>query len=657
MPVSKKLIELNEGGIAESTDLFYISRQVGSDYVDRSINLDGLLNYTLGVTGAINRTILNRLSDTKSVLDFIPAGTNIETTDCTVYFQNAINYCSANSIMLIIPNGKYLITDTLNIPVGTQISGQTCFQSVKQYSQNPKATTILFQPTSAKNLFEASGTSYSNFRFYYSISNLYIIGNSVDSYGNSLYALNLDGVIYSHFENIGCEGFISTFYCNRTINNRFVNCYATGMTQAILYAGNNETTDVWEQCSIKSAPIGVKYNASSIDIRFVNCLFEDITTYGMDIAKECQNITVTDAYCENVPTDNNSSACMYRVGYSGTTAVTANHLIITGGVYQGRNAGIVGSFIDADYCNGIQISNVALARFTNGIKTSSNTTNDSIVISGFTALSITNIVTDSTKISGTYAAGVVNSAVHNRQNARLHNLTVVNNATLGNLLCGTVTPPSTSFSPVTDNTYTLGLSTQKWSNVYATAVTAASGAFSGTVSCTNITAGNNATIGTILTSNITPPLTYFAPSSDGDKNLGLLNLRWNTVYSVTGSINTSDQREKQQISSIPDNVLKAWSKVKFSQFKFNDAVKLKGEEARIHFGVIAQQVKEAFESEGIDPFAYGILCYDEWEEQPEQKDKDGNIVKPYKPAGNRYGIRYEEALTLECAYLRSKIKD
>lgn len=656
MATSKKLIDIENGGIAESTDLFYISRQTGSDYVDRSINLDGLLNYTLGVTGAINRTILNRLSDSKSVLDFIPQGTNTQITDCTTYFQNAINYCSDNSIMLIIPDGTYLITDTLNIPVGTQISGQTCFQSVKQYSQNPKATTILFQPASVKNLFVASGTSYSGFRFYYSICNLYIIGNSVDSSGNSLYALNLDGVIYSHFENIGCEGFISTFYCNKTINNRFVNCYATGITQAVLYAGNNETTDVWEQCSFKSSPVGIQFNGSSIGVRFTNCLFEDITTYGMDIAKECQNIIVDSPYTENINTGNLSINCMYRVGYAGSSLVVANHLIINGGIYQGRNAGAIGSFIDADYCNGIEVSNVFIARFTNGIKTSTNTTNDSIVLSGFTALSVTNIITDTTKVSGLYPSGVVNSGTHNRQNSRVHNLTVVNNATLGNLLCGIVTPPSTYFAPNTGDTYTLGLSNQRWANVYSTIITAATGSYTGTVTCQNITANNNATLGTIITSNIAPPLSYFAPSTDGNKNLGLSNLRWSTVYAATGTINTSDKREKQQITEIPDAVLRAWAKVKFCQFKFNDAVEDKGDDARIHFGLIAQEVKEAFESEGLDAFAYGLLCYDEWPEQAEEKDENDNIIKPYKPAGNRYGVRYEEALVLECAYLRSKLK-
>lgn len=133
------------------------------------------------------------------------------------------------------------------------------------------------------------------------------------------------------------------------------------------------------------------------------------------------------------------------------------------------------------------------------------------------------------------------------------------------------------------------------------------------------------------------------PSTDNTLALGGSSNRWSVVYAGTGAINTSDEREKQQIRPIDAAALRAWSRVNYCQFKFNDAVEAKGDGARWHFGVIAQRVKEAFEAEGLDPFAYGVLCYDEW---PATEDR---------PAGNRYGIRYEEALVLECAYLRSRL--
>jgi len=142
------------------------------------------------------------------------------------------------------------------------------------------------------------------------------------------------------------------------------------------------------------------------------------------------------------------------------------------------------------------------------------------------------------------------------------------------------------------------------------------------------------------------------PDADGTRNLGTASFRWSTVYAATGAINTSDAREKQQIEPVDTAVLAAWKKVNFRQFKFNDAVEQKGDKARFHVGVIAQQVKEAFESEGLDAFEYGILCYDEWDAQEEIKDDEGNVIQPAREAGNRYGVRYEEALALECAYQR-----
>jgi hypothetical protein len=159
--------------------------------------------------------------------------------------------------------------------------------------------------------------------------------------------------------------------------------------------------------------------------------------------------------------------------------------------------------------------------------------------------------------------------------------------------------------------------------------------------------------GTTTTSNL-------RPNGDNTRALGEAGYRWTTVYAATGTINTSDEREKElREEGIDAAVLRAWGKVSYHQFKFKDAVQKKGNGARWHFGLVAQRVKEAFESEGLDAFAYGVLCYDEWEDEYERiPDGKGNYINGttlIKPAGNRYGIRYEEALALECAYLRSKL--
>lgn len=144
----------------------------------------------------------------------------------------------------------------------------------------------------------------------------------------------------------------------------------------------------------------------------------------------------------------------------------------------------------------------------------------------------------------------------------------------------------------------------------------------------------------------------FTPSTDNVYAIGSASLRPTQVYAVTGTINTSDEDAKQDIRPIDDKCLDAWKLVKFAQYHFKDAVELKGNGARWHFGVIAQRVESAFASVGLDARDYGLLCHDSWEEQVEVIDESGGVLQAYMPAGERYGVRYEEALVLEAALLR-----
>ena len=137
-----------------------------------------------------------------------------------------------------------------------------------------------------------------------------------------------------------------------------------------------------------------------------------------------------------------------------------------------------------------------------------------------------------------------------------------------------------------------------------------------------------------------------APLVDNGISLGRSDFRWTQVYAATGSINTSDEREKQQIRPLSEveHAVAVRLKSLVRAFKFNDAVKAKGDGARIHIGVLAQDVKAAFEAEGLVAENYALLCYDEWCETPEERDEEGNVVQEYRPAGSRYGVRYEELM-------------
>ena len=169
--------------------------------------------------------------------------------------------------------------------------------------------------------------------------------------------------------------------------------------------------------------------------------------------------------------------------------------------------------------------------------------------------------------------------------------------------------------------------------------------------------GNNVTTCTVQRANLyatTVGTTSFSPASNGSASLGTSSLRWSEVFANTATINTSDERLKDNISDIEDAVLDAWGDVNLKVFQFKDAIEKKGQDARIHAGVIAQQVQQAFEARGLDAFRYGLLCYDAWDAKDAVMDEDGTEIEPAQPAGNRYSIRYEEALILEAAYQRRR---
>lgn len=147
---------------------------------------------------------------------------------------------------------------------------------------------------------------------------------------------------------------------------------------------------------------------------------------------------------------------------------------------------------------------------------------------------------------------------------------------------------------------------------------------------------------------------FFCPTSNSAADLGLADLRWKEVFATTGTINTSDERLKDNITVIPDTVLDAWEEVGWYQYQFKDALAEKGEKARLHTGTIAQRIKSVFESHGLDAFRYGLLCYDEWDADSAIRDEKGNILQPARPAGNQYSLRYEEALCMEAAYQRRR---
>lgn len=99
---------------------------------------------------------------------------------------------------------------------------------------------------------------------------------------------------------------------------------------------------------------------------------------------------------------------------------------------------------------------------------------------------------------------------------------------------------------------------------------------------------------------------------DNGVSLGSATRRFSTVYAGTGTINTSDQREKTAFTAIPDAVLDAWGEVReqIGIYQWLSVVQEKGDKARLHFGIPAQAIEEAFARHGLDARRYGLFCED-----------------------------------------------
>lgn len=101
---------------------------------------------------------------------------------------------------------------------------------------------------------------------------------------------------------------------------------------------------------------------------------------------------------------------------------------------------------------------------------------------------------------------------------------------------------------------------------------------------------------------------------DNAIDLGGSSSRYDDVYATNGTIQTSDANEKQQIASLTTaemNAAKAISQL-FKTFKWNDSVADKGDAARTHTGVIAQEVEQAMTDAGLDAGNYAFFISATW---------------------------------------------
>jgi hypothetical protein len=102
--------------------------------------------------------------------------------------------------------------------------------------------------------------------------------------------------------------------------------------------------------------------------------------------------------------------------------------------------------------------------------------------------------------------------------------------------------------------------------------------------------------------------------NDNALDLGSSSARFDDIHATNGTIQTSDRNEKQDIEELTDAEQRVAVAAKglLRKFRWRDAVTEKGDEARTHFGIIAQDLQAAFAAEGLDASDYAMFISTTW---------------------------------------------
>jgi hypothetical protein len=122
-------------------------------------------------------------------------------------------------------------------------------------------------------------------------------------------------------------------------------------------------------------------------------------------------------------------------------------------------------------------------------------------------------------------------------------------------------------------------------------------------------------LGFFATDNIVFPADASAQTNrDNAIDLGYINGRFDDIYATNGTIQTSDRNEKQDIDVMSEAETRVAVACKglIRKFRWIDAVAEKGDDARIHFGIIAQDLQDAFAAEGLDAGRYAMFISSTW---------------------------------------------
>jgi hypothetical protein len=615
--------------------------------------------------GATQRTVENKLQDAVSAKDFGAAGDGV--TDDTAAIQAALEAAGVGGKTLFVPSGRYRISYTLIIPTGVRVLGSGKYDHWNRAEYGNTGTVFATTGTgNPQRWTDIDGSDPAD------DTPMFVAG------GNAVY---LEDVTLITGESTNPKWSIGIFYpCVKQCG--FVRLQAFNFTDAPVYLDAT-----WSDRNTVMKTLHPEVATSTGMTEF----------YGSDFLLSGDTHGIKVQGTTRDPSGYAEDALTWIWGWGGASDVVFDKGRTTGISIDGAVANAAGALQGLRFVNvDVRLGSVRDTVFNFG------RANRVLIIGGYSEGTMAGIkalfTTNSTAIvfiggrwrgTDVWLNGVNQGFSLNPGSGRTLGGQLTFFDWEGQFMNSACHIGTGSIAPHADGTGGLGTSTLNWSLVRTKSVrndtsdlnlrgnTSVSFSAGGSASRASVSTSafsvfpNQTNIRLSVTNAAVTFDTVTRPAVDNTHTLGDASFRWDQLFAANATINTSDVRCKQDIDLIEDKILDTWGKIEWVKYRWIDRVELKGENARSHFGLIAQHIKTVFESDGLNPFEYGILCFDSWPEQPEEVEEveaeyDENqnliqesftrIITPFRAAGDVYGIRYEQAFALEAAYQRRELK-
>ena len=233
-------------------------------------------------TGAVQRTVENKLKDTVSVKDFGAVGDGV--ADDTAAIQAALNSTTSTGAVTTVrfPAGTYKITSQLNVPALASIVGDGQGSILRPYSCNG-LNFLASNAVGARRvadiwIYADNGSSYKG------------INVNLDSTAGS----RVTGIV---FDNVYISWFGTAVYARGLWHSTFTNCYFLNTYTGILFDGQSVVNSVVD-CKITRGSALVTGSGDSRGIsvlQFSAVRPEDVQVrgslvFGFDVAIHIQNV-------------------------------------------------------------------------------------------------------------------------------------------------------------------------------------------------------------------------------------------------------------------------------------------------------------------------------------------------------------------------------